>query len=191
MISHVRRLLRRPPPPPVPSPVPWVDDLVWAVWSRRPAESSVTPIWEPQLREVSAEDRSRAANATRSGTPSPRGTLEQHAQLLQSTPPVADGVLRPYWPVCCESLATLINAEGAGRTLADIEAAAGPLDTSHLEANLTEDWTPTSPQQLAEVVQAGYREELALMRRDGGLGDGFNVFQCRRCGRVYIASCET
>jgi len=100
-------------------------------------------------------------------------------------------MLRPYWPVCCEALATLINTEGAGHTLADIEAAAGPLDSSHLEADLTEDWTPNSPQHLAEVVQAGYREEIALMRHDGGLGDGFNVFQCRRCGRVYIASCET
>lgn len=100
-------------------------------------------------------------------------------------------MLRPYWPVCCEALATLINTEGAGHTLADIEAAAGLLDGSHLEADLTEDWIPNSPQHLAEVVQAGYREEIALMRHDGGLGDGFNVFQCRRCGRVYIASCET
>lgn len=100
-------------------------------------------------------------------------------------------MLRPYWPVCCGVLTTLINAEGAGQALAAIEANAGPLDTSHLEADLSEDWTPGSPQQLAEAVQAGYREELALMRRDGELGDGFNVFQCRCCGRVYIASCET
>lgn len=191
MISRLRKLFRRPPVALVPSPVPWVDDLVWAVWSRRPAEATISPIWEPRLRVVSADDRRRAANGTPSGTFCPRGTLEQHEQLLRSTPPVADGMLRPYWPVCCEALATLINAEGAGRTLADIEAAAGPLDKSHLEADLTEDWTPKSPQHLAEVVQTGYREELALMRRDSGLGDGFNVFQCRRCGRVYIASCET
>ncbi len=191
MISRLRRLFRRPTPAPVSSPVPWVDDAVWAVWSRRQAESTISPIWEPRLREVSADDRRRAAKGAPSGTFCPRGTLEQHEQLLRSTPPVADGMLRPYWPVCCEALATLINAEGAGHNLADIEAAAGPLDGSHLEADLTEDWTPNSPQHLAEVVQTGYREELGLMRRDSGLGDGFNVFQCRRCGRVYIASCET
>lgn len=128
MISRLRKLFRRPPVAPVPSPVPWVDDLVWAVWSRRTTEATISPIWEPRLRVVSADDRLRAANGTPSGTFCPRGTLEQHEQLLRSTPPVADHMLRPYWPVCCEALATLINAEGAGHTLADIEAAAGPLN---------------------------------------------------------------
>ncbi len=55
----------------------------------------------------------------------------------------------------------------------------------------SEEWTPGTPRQFAEVVQAGYREDLAMMRRDGDVGDGFNVFQCHCCGRVYIASCET
>lgn len=100
-------------------------------------------------------------------------------------------MLRPYWPICCGVLATLINAEGAGETLAAIEATAGSLDTSHLEGRPLRGVDTRHSRQLAEVVQAGYREELAMMRRNGDLGDGFNVFQCRCCGRVYIASCET
>jgi len=191
MISRLRHLFTRSNPPPTPSPVPWIDDLVWAVWSRWPAKSDDSPIWEPRLREATEDDRRRAARRPPRGIPGPTGSSEQHARTLAGTPPAALGILRPCWPICCSTLTTLINSQGAGEALDAIEATAGPLDTSHLEADLSEDWTPKSPQHLAEVVQIGYREEIALMRRDGGLGDGFNVFQCRRCGRVYIASCET
>jgi hypothetical protein len=191
MISRIRRLLSRPTLPPPTSPVPWIDDLVWAAWTRWPAKSGASPIWEPRLREVTEDDRRRAARRPPRGVPGPTGSSEQHARALAGTPPAALGMLRPYWPICCGVLATLINAEGAGEAVASIEATAGSLDRSHLTADLSEDWTPDSGQQLAEVVEGGYREELALMRRDGELGDGFNVFQCRCCGRVYIASCET
>lgn len=191
MIARIRQFLRRTPPALAPSPVPWIDDLVWAAWSRRPVKSTSSPIWEPRLREVSEDDRRRAATGRPSGTPSPQGTLAEHARTLDATPPVADGVLRPCWPVCCGALTTLINTEGAGRPLAEVEAAVGPLDASHLEADLLDDWTLRSPQERAEVLQAGYREELDWMRRHGGIGDGFNIFQCRRCGRVYLASCHT
>lgn len=191
MISRIRRLFSPSNAPSTPSPVPWIDDLVWAVWSKWPAKSDTSPIWEPRLREATEDDRRRAAMRPPRGVPGPTGSSELHARALAGTPPAALGMLRPYWPICCDVLATLINAEGAGETLAAIEATAGPLDNSHLAADLSEEWTPDSPRQLAEVVRAGYREELALMRRDGELGDGFNVFQCRCCGRVYIASCET
>ncbi len=191
MISRIRRLLSPKVPARGPSPVRWIDELVWAVWSKWPPKSETSPIWEPRLRNVSEDDRRRAARGQARGAPGPQGPLEQHAQALAETPPAALGLLRPYWPVCCDALATLINAEGAGHPLTEIEASVGSLDTSHLEADLSEDWTPKSDQELAEVVKIGYREELAVMRAEGELGDGFNIFQCRNCGRVYIASCET
>lgn len=191
MISRLRRRFTRANTSTTPSPVPWIDDLVWAVWARWPAKSDDSPIWEPRLREATEDDRRRAARRPPRGVPGPTGSREQHAHALAGTPASALGMLRPYWPICCDVLTTLINAEGAGEALATIETSAGPLDTSHLAAALSEDWTPESPRQLAEVVEKGYREELTLMRCDGELGDGFNVFQCRCCGRVYIASCDT
>lgn len=182
--------------PPTTSPVPWIADAVWADWSRRPVQKSTSlagdsesPIGDPVVGEVSDDDRRRAPRrALREGEPmSPAGSLAEHTQLLKSTPPTSLGVYGPFWPICCQRLTTLIHCQGAGKSLEEIERVAGCLDFAFVEPN-SGDLQLTAEQDL-ELRARGYADLLNEFRRDRG-GDGYGIFECRKCGRTYVAIWE-
>ena len=182
--------------PPTTSPVPWVAVAVWADWSRRPvaaptslAGGSESPIGDPVVGDVTDDDRRRAPRRPlRDGEPiSPVGSLAEHAQLLKSTPPASIGVYGPFWPVCCKRLTTLIHCQGAGESLEDIERVVGRLDFAFVEANSGD--MQLTAEQNAYLRARGYGDLLNEVRRNGG-GDGYGVFECRKCGRTYVAIWE-
>lgn len=173
------------------SPVFWIDADVWADWTKYPTRRLESPIVEPQIREVTDDDRARAPRRRLlSEDVAPVvAAADDHAQLLDSTPPASGGVYRPYWPVCCKQLATLVQCEGGGRSLERIEREAGTLDLAFIEAQVRE--ASDAPAALAHRRERGYSEELAQVRHGQHGWDGFTVFECRVCGRTYVGTCET
>lgn len=179
----------------VPSPVPWIDDPIWSrwVWKRQFVDIRDDVEWEtlPEFRlfEASAADRARArvAPLPEGVSVPPTGTYEQHQALLRSTPPVP-GVLCASWPICCGRLATLIHEQGTGVDINELEAHAGPLDQSYIEADLVEG--EDRPRIIRDILALGYSSDLAIARRQGGT-DGLLLHQCRACGRVYVGACHT
>lgn len=198
MITFLRKLFGLPRcgawSPPTKSPVAWIADAVWADWNRRPVPEShagtdESPIGDPVVGEVSADDRRRAP---RRGLQSnewmaQEGELAEHEQFLQSTPPAFGVVYSPYWPVCCRRLTTIIHCEGAGQALSDIEQSSGRLDYAFVEGNFAD--IHLTAEQDAELRQDGYADLLRVCRREKG-GDGYGIFECRSCGRTYVTTWE-
>lgn len=174
------------------SPVAWIDVEVWTDWTKYPTRRLSSPIVEPRIRIVTDDDRVRAprrrlpCGATLPVVVDPNRRMHN----LASTPPASGGVYRPFWPVCCGQVATLIQCEGAGRPLERIEREAGALDFAFTEAQVREACdTPLAA--LNYRREKGYSEELALMRRGQHGGDGFTVLECHACGRTYVGTCGT
>lgn len=88
--------------------------------------------------------------------------------------------------MCCGRLATLINQEGHGRTIANIESETGPLDLAFMEMEIWHDWAPLDQAALDSAFASGYGE---LFRELEGSSQGVLIFQCRACGRIYVGSC--
>ncbi|MEZ4270279.1 MAG: hypothetical protein R3C68_02215 [Myxococcota bacterium] len=176
----------------VKSPVPWISDDVWqglfpqGFLGRRNLTAGKL-IVNPDPIEATDADRSRApvAPIPEGVQPSPRGTLASLRKLLQSLPG-PQSIRSAVWPICCGRLGTLISRQGGRKQLAHIESIAGPLDQAYLEREI-DDWggPETDTQTLKDK---GWSDVLAGIRRGEHSGQGVNIFQCRGCGRVYVAS---
>ena len=73
----------------------------------------------------------------------------------------------------------------AALDVAYLEALVGPLSRAFLEGE-RDGWGPDAT---LEELHHRFEEQLSWMREDG-VADGTNIFQCRACGRVYVASCH-
>lgn len=113
--------------------------------------------------------------------------MADHENFLRSTPPAFGVVYGPLWPICCHRLTTIIHCEGAGIPLEEIERVAGRLDFAFIEAN--SGGMQLTAAQDAELRARGYADLLNEFRRDRG-GDGYGVFECRKCGRTYVTIWE-
>lgn len=203
MLTTIKRALRamfssspptgpRPQPDPVASPVAWISDEVWSAWQywgADPVPPEFPTIASPDLIPADAGDLDRVPRA--SIPPGvrvpPPGRVDELAQLLASTPPSV-GVRHPTWPVCCNRLATLINHDGDGVPLDRIECETGPLEHAFLAQDLRSNWDCRTDEQLADAMSSGYGESLRALRE--GAVEGLVIFQCRSCGRIYVAACH-
>lgn len=181
------------PTEPRASPVPWIADEVWTDWQywiNAPLPADYPTIEHPDLIPVEAEDLDRAPHATvPQGVPVPQpGSFTELVQQLATTPP-ASGVRSPCWPLCCGRLATLINHQGDGLPIEQIEVQTGPLDRAFLVGDLRSNWGCKSEDELADAMKRGYGESLSELREDG-MSEGLVIFQCRACGRVYVGGCH-
>lgn len=170
------------------SPVPWVSDEIWASWTTSGSDPERRALRDPRLYVISRDDLRRAPVASiESGAKVPAWTtFEDNLRQLQALRLSSGGVLDPSWPMCCGRLATLINQEGYGRTIASIEAETGPLDLAFMEMEIWHDWAPLDQDALDSAFASGYGE---LFRELEGSSQGVLVFQCRACGRIYVGSC--
>lgn len=173
------------------SPVPWLSDVVWrqmnpqGFLARRQAGLSGPVVRNPDVTEVSDDDRRRAPLMPAHGDCSPEGDRDaQHARLLGT--PGAGSINSPVWPWCCRRLATLVSRHGGGDALARIEAHAGALDRAYLDAELRSWGGPEA--DIEGYRKLGWSGVLEQMRSGEHSGEGINVFHCRACGRVYVAS---
>lgn len=184
---------RPPPPEPRQSPVPWIADEVWTDWQYwvdDPLPADFVTIEHPDLIPVEPEDLDRASRAA-----VPENVLVpapgSHGELLQqlATTPPARGVRSPSWPMCCGRLATLINHQGDGVPIEQVEAETGPLDHAFLLGDLRRNWGCKTEAQLTEAMNRGYRESLGELR-ENGVAEALVIFQCRSCGRVFVGGCH-
>ena len=91
--------------------------------------------------------------------------------------------------MCCGRLATLINHQGDGIPIEQIEAETGPLDHAFLAGDLRSNWGCKTEEQLTDAIKRGYGEGLSELRAHG-VAEGLVIFQCRSCGRVYVGGCH-
>lgn len=196
LLNRSRPVQPRPshtPPPEerLPSPVPWIADEVWTCWiDPRAAQPYRETLVSPSVISVSDDDRQRAARE--SGDvyrASPRLEPEDAARCfaaLAGTPSSHATIFSPLWPICCGQLATLVNAQGEGIDICEIEAAYGPLDRSYLDYLLHP--AARSRPKARRRFEARVSKDLQEMRRLGSFG-GILIFKCRACGRHYLSTC--
>ena len=177
------------------SPFPWLSDDIWSGLERQegpflpPRRDARGTIVSPQLTLATDADRARIPKhpLVQDLPVPPESTGTEHREQLIQTKAI--GQLRmPVWPVCCNRLSTLINFQGIGRPLADIESEAGPLDQAFLERELRGWGGPTADNQ--EILATGWRDVLADIRNGNHDYQGMAFYQCRACGRYYVASCQ-
>jgi hypothetical protein len=89
--------------------------------------------------------------------------------------------------VCCERLCTLIWNEGVGPDIVALELELGPLDRAYVEQEVLTEWGP--PEHARALLDQGFGPALERIRRGKVSASGVNLFQCRACGRLYLASC--
>ena len=201
MLERLRRVIHVlfPSPAPLPrkdpqrSPVPWISDEVWTDWQYwvvDPMPPDFPTVEDFRVIVAGVEDRERAPRASLpSEAPSPpRGTIEEHERHLARTPPSV-GIRSPTWPICCDQLTTLVNHQGEGTPLEQIETETGALDHAFLVEDLRQNWNCKTGPELAEAMRRGYGESLKCLREDG-VAEGIAVYQCRACGRVYVGGCH-
>ena len=182
------------------SPVPWLSDDVWAELNpqgflARRALLGSPVVTDPDLIEVTDDDRRRAPTmpdasscGERSGLwPRHRATRtrDDHVRDLLATPG-SGSINSAVWPLCCAALAMLIWRQGGRKDLLAIEARCGALDMAFLEGELAS-WGGSGSND--EFQEHGWHDILELMRRGDHSGEGMNIFQCRGCARLYVASC--
>lgn len=173
------------------SPVPWIADQVWDCWNPHGSEcvDGRAPVEEPQLEPVAKADLLRVPRKSVSVDPAllpPRGIPEQQRALLEESPKSACSTFCPVWPICCERLTTLVNSQGAGLGRLELEAL-GPLERAYLETEFQ--YSARVSRTTREQYEAGLSQLLDELKQKGAV-DGLNVFQCRTCGRSYVASCH-
>lgn len=180
-----------PPEERLRSPVPWIADEVWTCWiDPDPTQPYRETLVSPGVIVVSDDDRKRSIPAPGyAHTAAPRMEPEDAARCfaaLKGTPSSHATTFSPLWPICCGKLATLINAQGAGADICEIEAAYGPLDHTYLE-HLIPPAARARPKGLRRF-EASISKDLQEMRRWGSFS-GLLIFKCRTCGRHYVSTC--
>jgi len=186
-----RAFAAAPEPPPAPSPVPWLSDEVWR--SLGPSDGRLArlgfggrPIQGPELIPVTPRDQARAPVLPIPKNAPVPPTLDFVSALRALIQTAGPGQIRtPVWPQCCQRLATLVFRQGKGTPLVTLEAQ-GPLDQAYLEGELST-WGGAAADR-ARLLATGWREVLAMMRAGSHHGQGIHIYQCRACGRVYVAS---
>lgn len=172
----------------MPSPIPWIADQLWDQWNppNGLCLDGRAPIEEPQLEEVTEADLVRIPPSPVQGQVPPEGSLEEQLTRLLSTPQSAMATFSPVWPVCCKRLTTLVNSQGEGIQLEELNPT-GPLEKSYLESQFK--YTMQVSRTSREEFEAVLHKALDELRQTGFI-DGLNVFECRVCGRKYLASCH-
>lgn len=172
------------------SPVPWVSDEIWTSWTASEPDQERPALRDPRLYIVSRDDLRRApVGSIETGAEVPAWTtFDVNLRQLQALRLSSGGLLDPSWPMCCGRLATLINQEGYGRSIASIEAETGPLDLAFMEMEIWHDWAPQDQRALDAAFAGGYGELFQELGREDAL-QGVLLFQCRACGRIYVGSC--
>ena len=172
------------------SPVPWIADEVWTSWIDPDLDQPyLETLVSPAVIVVSDEDRRRSTptspDADKAGRVDPEDAARCFA-ALQTTPSSHVTVFSPLWPICCGDLSVLINAQGAGIDICEIEAAYEPLDHMYLE-HLMHPAARSKP-RARRRFEARLRKDLQEMRRWGSFG-GLMMFRCGTCGRHYVSTC--
>lgn len=173
------------------SPVPWIADEVWTCWiDARAAEPYRETLVSPGVIVVSDDDRQRSTHESgKVDRAAPQLEPEDAARCfstLQRTPSSHATTFSPLWPICCRQLATLINAQGEGIDICEIEAAYGPLDRTYLEYLVHP--AARSRSRARRRFEARVSKDLREMRRWGLFG-GILIFKCPTCGRHYLSTC--
>jgi len=195
-----------------PSPHRFVSDAVFQnlLNRRHPAAvfgdlaARLTPqsppkVLTPTVVKVTDDDKARLPAFTDSASlpkcaaaTSPQSASERHSvitdpkSILEHTDlPVQ--LRSPVWPVCCTTLAMLINSEGAGMPLSAIEEAVGPLDMAFVNAEIATWGGPHT--SLDALRAAGWQNIMASIRDGGHKGAGLNAFTCPHCYSVMLCSC--
>lgn len=176
--------------------MPWLSDAIWREWNdQNPLGASLkepnSPISGAVPTPVTEDDRRRAPSGlvpTDAPVPPP-GSPEDHSRILESTP--GEGYIGCVnWPVCCSRLTTLIGPTKE-MEVRELEALVGPLDLAVIEADNASTFPNRDPAAIDHTIRHGpWGETLAKMRIGKHGGDGINFFQCRSCGRIYVAASE-
>jgi len=175
------------------SPAPWIADSVWralkpqGTLSRRGVIASYF-VSAPELIPTTDNDRRRVPVAVvpEDVPVPPAGDWQAQLERLKNTPG-RTSARRAVWPYCCERLATLLSCQGKGDSLNEIEAMAGSLDRAFLEGEINRWGGPSSDREALRAT--GWRGVLGELRMGVHSGTGINIFQCRACGAVFVASC--
>jgi len=193
-LISIQRMTPPEPPQATGSPVAWVADEVWqrlnpsGFLARRVVAVQPGPVViGPHMTPATRDDHLRVPQMlVRSDAEiPPTGSLaEQRARLLKT--PGGGQIKSAVWPVCCDRLGTLISCQ-QNDALAGIEQVAGPLDRAFLAEELNSWGGPNA--DVSSFRDHGWREVLSRMRTGAHSGMGINIFQCRACGRLYVASC--
>jgi len=173
------------------SPVPWVADEVWTCWidpdTSQPYHETLV---SPGVIVVSEDDRQRARpESSHADKAAPHTDPENAARCfaaLQTTPSSHTTTFSPLWPLCCGELAVLINAQGEGIDICEIEAAYGPLDRTYIE-HLIHPAGRAKP-AARRRFETRLSKDLQEMRRWGSFS-GLMIFKCGTCGRHYVSTC--
>ena len=172
------------------APVSWLADSVWRrlqPFQTRWLVGSVL-VRSPTLTSANGQDHERVPRLSlKPGLPVPPEMKAQPALRALATMTGPSMICQPVWPYCCNRLATLISWQGGAADLTRIEQEAGPLDQAFLAEEFAS-WGGGAEEQ-ERFYQAGWSEVLAMMRSGRHSGQGVNIFQCRACGRIYVASC--
>ncbi len=193
-LFFLQRLTPPELPPAVESPVGWIADEVWlrlnpsGFLARRVVAVQPGPVViDPHLTPAVRDDHLRVPQMlVRSDAEMPpTGTIDEQRERLLTTPG-AGQIKSAIWPVCCDRLGTLISCQ-QNDLVAEIEASAGPLDRAFLCEELNSWGGPNA--DVESFRDAGWSEVLGRMRSGAHSGMGINIFQCRACGRIYVASC--
>jgi len=176
-----------------PSPLPWIADSAWSQLitrrGRRWGLGSDPLVIAPRITLVTEDDLERVPEApVPAGVSVPdTGQPRDHQLTLLQTP--GGGLIRsPIWPICCERLACLISAQGGRESLVGIESFAGPLDRAFLSREFDSWGGPGADREAFR--RAGWTDILQSIRDGDHSGQAINIFQCRSCGRIYVASCS-
>ncbi len=191
-IKWIQRQEDRADSQPVGSPVPWIGNDAWrglCTGSLPRLIGQLTPtIQGPDLVQVTPGDLARIPGANPPGEPSTSAPpLESLRHLLLGTTGPFQ-LHNPLWPVCCNTLGTLVNSQGRGTPLTTLEAQAGPLDQAYLENELA-GWGGAGADP-TPYFERGWSEILEGIRERSHTGQGINLFRCARCDRHYVASCS-
>ena len=180
------------------SPASWISDKVWTALSQRTSNQKKRAeytggnpretIRSPRLLEVTDFDRRRIPSpATASHTLAQSPNLPTLRRRLLSTHGPFQ-LRSPIWPVCCATLATLIQSQGKGVSLKTLEETHGPQDQAFLENELRSWGGPNACHDT--ILRQGWGDILTEIRANRHSGTGLNLFRCKLCQRHYIASCS-
>lgn len=152
------------------SPYPFISDEKWRGWRGYAGDDlgMGARTLEMNLVTVSEDQKARIASRPMSGPSPVPGTIDECALQLRELKSDVFLMGPGNWPVCCDRLATLMGSDELGKA----EAQLGPLDACAVGEG-SDSW----PNECRS-----WRAKNADQPKDG-----VAFFQCRGCGRPYVA----
>ena len=165
---------------------PWFAKKVWqdlnptGFLERRMLLMGPTLI-EPQFVDVTDGDRLRAPQGHTALPPNTLATTASDSIAALTKAHSQKKVRNAIWPLCCEAPCTLVANHLSTEELVEREGHHGPLDEAYLEEE-ARTWGASEGTSI-------WADLLNQVRRGEHEGIGINLFQCRGCQKIFMASC--